>query len=212
MPAFYFCLIKTKSKLNLTTHFTMKHLNLSKILFLIAGCLALSISAMSCSKDSTKPGNNGGDYGTHHIDPQLAGDWMWTSGSDIGYYDDNGVFQGSGYGFATKVAVDAKGNGTLFNHVFSDLGYGSKLVVDIYYNGYYEMDDQGNLNFYPMSGTYKSSSGTNRALRPDELYNPSTGGGRIISYPAVNFTTANRRECFTITYSASQETDYFYKL
>lgn len=211
MPALYFYPVK-----NNTQHhnplFKMKHLNLNKLFFAIVGCLVLSIATMSCSKDGAKPDNTGGNYGTHYIDPQLAGECMWTSSSDGGYYDDNGVYQGSAYGFATKVAVDANGNGTLFNHVFSDLGYGSKLVVDIYYNGYYEMDDEGNLNFYPMSGTYKSSSGTNRALRPDELYNPSTGGGRIISYPSVNFTTQNGRECFTITYSESQETDYFYKL
>jgi hypothetical protein len=156
----------------------MKTLNIMKLLFSIAGCLLFSISVMSCSKDSTKPGsNNGGNYGTHHISPQLSGKWMWTSTSDVGYYDNSGVYQGQAYGFATQVQTDANGNGTLFNHIFSDMGYGSKLVVDIYYNGYYEMDDQGNLNFYPMSGTYKSSSGTNRALRPDELYNPSTGDG-----------------------------------
>lgn len=189
----------------------MKKTNLKNLFFAITGCLVLSISTMSCSKDGASPGNNGGNYGTHYIDPKLAGEWIWTSGSDGGYYDDNGVYQGAEYGFATQLTVDAKGNGTLFNHVFSDLGYGSKLVVDIYYNGYYEMDDQGNLNFHPMSGNYKSSSGTNRALRPDELYNPSTGDG-IISYPSVNFTTVNNRACFTITYSESEETEYFYKL
>ena len=190
----------------------MKNLNLTKLFFAIASCLVLSILTTSCSKDGTTPGNNnGGNYGTHYIDPQLAGEWMWTSGSDGAYYDDNGVYHGAAYGFATKFTVDANGNGTCFQHVYSSIGPGTELAVDIAYNGYYEMDDEGSLNFYPMSGTYKSTSGTNRALHGDELYNPSTGGGRILTYPSVNFTTQNGRECLTVTYS-DIETDYFYKL
>lgn len=186
--------------------------NLKQIAFLILGALVLSISAISCKKDGSKPGNGNDNTGApHYVDPQLVGSWMWTSGSDGAYYDDNGVYHGAAYGFATKFTVNTNGYGTCFNHVFSDLGYGSRLVVDISYKGYFEMDNQGNLSFYPTSGTYKSSSGTNRPLSGDELYNASTGTGRVLTYPNVAFTTLGGRECFTLTFS-DNETDVFYKM
>ena len=189
----------------------MKTFNFKQVLFVLAGALFISLSATSCSKTAGKPGSHDGgvDYGTHNIDSRLAGDWMWTSGSDGGYYDPNGTWQGSQYGFAYRMSVDAKGNGTLYSHIFSDLGYGSYLAVDISYKGYYEMDSDGNLTFYSMGGRYKSTSGTDRALSGDEIYNPSTGNGRTVAFPAVSFTTLGDRQAFTTT--SSGETEAFYK-
>ena len=101
----------------------MKKVNLKKLLFVIIGCLALTVFASSCDK-KTKP-NNGVDNGPHHVDAQFVGKWLWTKGSDGAYYDDNGVYQGAAYGMAIQFKIDADGYGTCFNHVFSTIGKGS---------------------------------------------------------------------------------------
>ena len=190
----------------------MKKLNLKKLAFVILGFSVLSISAISCKKDATAPDNdNGTTTGTHSIDPRLVGKWLWTEGSDAGYYDDNGVYSGSGYGFAMQFNVDANGNGTCFSYVRSSIGGGTGLEVDIWYKGFFEMDNQGHMGFYPTSGTYKSTSGTNRALRPDELWNVSKGSGRSITFDQVTFTTQGGRECFQVT-GSDQKVDAFFKV
>lgn len=191
----------------------MKTSNIKQTATIFLGLLLFFFTATSCSKNSDKPGSSTGipgtnDYGTHNIDPKLKGEWMWTSGSDGGYYDDNGTWVGSAYGFAMRTSIDAKGNGTLYSHIFSDLGGGSYLAVDIYYTGYYEMDNAGNLTFYSMGGRYVSSSGTDRPLSGDEIYNPSTGSGRTLSFPAIQFKTIGGRACFTTTSSGEEEAFY----
>ena len=194
-------------KLKTTSVFNLRHLALTALSLLV-----ISLSASSCSKSGDKP--SGGvsgihDYGTHSIDDRLPGQWMWTSGSDAGYYNADGTWSGSAYGFAYRMNVDAKGNGTLYSHIFSNLGPGSYLEVNIYYTGYYEMDGDGNLTFYSMGGRYVSSSGTDRALSGEEIYNPSTGTGRTVSFPAVEFGSVSNREAFTTT--SSGQTEPFFK-
>ncbi len=191
----------------------MKSFTFKQIAFIILGTLFISFSATSCSKSSPDHPGGGGtvDYGTHTIDPQMAGNWMWTDGSDAGYWDDNGVYQGDGYGFAIKVSADAKGNGSWYQHIYSDLGGGgSYFEVDINYYGYFETDNQSNVTFYPMSGRYRTNTGTDRALKSDELYHPSDGSGRTLSLPAINFTEQGGRTCFIST--SGSEQDVFFKL
>lgn len=194
----------SKNKKIKTKTTKMKTLTMKQIVCMMISA-AVMLCTMSCSKSADKPG--GGiaikDYGTHNIDPQLQGQWMWTSGSDIGNYDENGTWQGSGYGFAWRLAVDGKGNGTLFSHIFVDGG--SYFGVDIYYNGYYEMDADNNLTFYPMEGRYTNSKGTNRPLNADEVYNTSTHAGRTIPFPQVQFKTQAGREAFTTTTDNDEE-------
>lgn len=62
---------------------------------------------MSCSKSSELANI---DAGVHNINPGLVGKWMWTEGSDIAYYSDNGVYTGSAYGLATQYTVKADGS------------------------------------------------------------------------------------------------------
>ena len=143
----------------------MKKLTFQKFAFVIAGFLVLAISVTSCKKDSVKPSKD--DTGIHKIDPKLVGQWMWTQGSDGAYYDDNGVYNGPAYGLASKYTINADGSGTCFNHMYSTIGAGTGLEVNISYVGFFESDDQGHLGFFPTSGTYKSSSGENRPLRAD---------------------------------------------
>ena len=146
----------------------------------------------------------------HHIDARLVGKWMWTKASDGAYYKDNGVYSGSAYGFAIQYTINADGSGTCFNHVSSSLGVGNLLEVNIYYNGFFESDDQGHMGFFPTSGTYKSSSGTNRPLRADELWNTTTNTGRNFLSKQLQFTTQGNRSCFKTT-SDDGKTDTFFK-
>jgi hypothetical protein len=120
----------------------MKTVNLRKLLFAIIGCLALTVFTTSCKKDGSNPGNEVNN-GNHHIDPQFVGKWMWTEGSDGAYYDNNGVYHGSAYGLATQYNIGADGYGTCFNHVFSTIGEGTYLEVNISSSGFFESDDQG---------------------------------------------------------------------
>ena len=81
----------------------MKLFNFKKIAFIVLGALFISLTATSCSKSGTKPGTgtDSGGGASHYVDPKLVGEWMWTDGSDA-YYDDDGVYHGAAYGFATK--------------------------------------------------------------------------------------------------------------
>ena len=182
-----------------------------KLAFFLAGLLIFSISATSCSKD--KLADKGGDpyTGTHPVDPRLVGKWMWTKGSYGAYYDDNGVYKGSAYGFAWQYTINTDGSGTAYSHVYSTIGTGTGLEVNIYYKGFYESDDQGRLGFFPTSGTYKSSSGENRSLRADELWNTKTNSGRNFVNQKLVFTSQGGKSCFQVT-SASGVTDTFFKM
>ena len=186
----------------------MKTVNLRKLLFAIIGCLALAIFTTSCKKDGNNPDNEV-DKGNHHIDPQFVGKWMWTEGSDGAYYDNNGVYHGAAYGLATQYNIGADGYGTCFNHVFSTVGEGTYLEVNISSNGFFESDDQGHLGFFPTSGTYKSTSGENRTLRPDELWNTQKGTGVSYLYQQVSFTTQGGRSCFQTTAGNGTVDTYF---
>ena len=181
-----------------------------KLGVLLAGILIISVSATSCTKDNVvDPGNP--DTGVHNVDQRLVGKWMWTKGSDGSYWDNNGVYKGSAYGFAWQYVINADGSGTAFSHVYSTLGIGTGLEVNIYYKGFYESDDQGHIGFFPTSGTYKSSSGTDRALRADELWNTKTKSGRNFINQQLVFTTLGGKTCFQVT-STSGVTDTFFKM
>ena len=100
---------------------------------------------------------------------------MWTEGSDGFYYDNDGMYQGAAYGMANQYKIGADGYGTCFSHVFATIGEITYLEVNISYQGFFESDDLGHLGFFPTNGTYKSTSGENRVLRPDELWNTQAG-------------------------------------
>jgi len=186
----------------------MKQVNLRKLFLTIAGCLALAVLTTSCKKDKTDPGSEV-DSGTHHVDAQFVGKWRWTEGSDEIYYDDNGVYHGQAYGLATQFNIGADGYGTCFNHVFSTIGEGTYLEVNISYKGFFESDDEGHLGFFPTSGTYKSTSGENRALRADELWNVKKGSGVSFLYQHVTFTKQGGQDCFKTTASDGTVDTYF---
>ncbi len=182
----------------------------TKLSVAILGALVLSLSAISCTKDDVvNPGDPG--TGIHKVDPKLVGKWMWTNGSDAAYYDNNGVYKGSAYGFALQFTINADGTGTCFDHIFSTLGGGTGLEVNISYNGYYESDSQGNMDFYSTGGTYKSTSGTNRALRSDEVWNPQTGKGAHFDLHHLVLTTQGQRVCFQVT-DSDGSVSTFYKM
>jgi hypothetical protein len=65
------------------------------------------------------------------------------------------------------------------------------------------------MGFFPTSGTYKSSSGENRALRADELWNTQTNSGRNFLYQKLVITTQAGRECFQVTSSNGVVDTYF---
>ena len=190
------------------THTFMKTTTpaLKKITTAILGFLIMSVAAVSCTKD---PVDNP-DTGVHKVDPSLVGKWMWTKGSSGAYYDNNGVYKGAAYGFATQYTINADGTGTCFSHVYSTLGLGTGLEVNISYKGFFESDDQGHLGFFPTGGTYTSSSSGTRSLRSDELWNVKTGKGRNFIYQKVTVTTQGGRACFQVT-SSDGSVDSFFK-
>ncbi|MBE7171027.1 MAG: hypothetical protein INR73_10575 [Williamsia sp.] len=182
---------------------------MQKLAISLAVLLVFSISATSCSKDSTATSTDP-VQGVHKVDPRIVGKWMWTKGSDGAYYDNNGVYKGSAYGFAWLYTINADGSGTAYSHVYSTIGIGTGLEVNISYKGFYETDDQGHLGFFPTSGTYQSTSGENRALRADELWNTKTNTGRSFVNQQLVFTTQGNRTCFQVT-SSNGVTDTFFK-
>lgn len=188
----------------------MRKLNFKNVGLVILGVFVLSISVTSCKKDTAKPGNdNNSNTGIHYVDSKFVGKWLWSEGSDGAYYDNNGVYQGASYGLALQYNINADGSGSCFNHLFSTLGPGTDLEVNISYKGFFESDDQGHLGFFPLSGTYKSTSGENRALRPDELWNAQTNTGKSFLYQKVVFTKQGERQCFQVTASNNVVDTYF---
>jgi hypothetical protein len=147
----------------------------------------------------------------HKIDPRLAGKWMWTRASNGAYFSENGVYKGSAYGFAIQYNVAADGSGTCFKHVQSTLGIGTSLTVDISYQGFFEMDEQGHMGFFPTGGTYTSSSSGKRALRADELWNTNTNKGVNFLYQKMQFTTQGGRQCYQVT-ASDGTVDTFFKM
>lgn len=191
----------------------MKKLQLKTTVLSIL-CLALiSATATSCSKSSSKPSNNnGGNPGTTHIvDSKLVGTWMWSEAADGAYYDDNGVYNGPAYGLALEYKISADGSGTAFNHLFSSIGAGTEFEVNIASTGFFESDDQQHLGYFPISGTYKTSEGTNRDLSGDELWNTQTNTGKSFLYQKLEFKTINGRECFEVT-SSDNVVDTYWKV
>jgi hypothetical protein len=179
----------------------------------IIGLFAVSISVTSCKKDNSVAPDieNNGSTGEHKVDPRLVGKWMWTRGSDGAYYDNNGVYNGPAYGLATQYTINADGSGTGFNHMYSSIGMGSGLEVNITYKGFFESDDSGHLGFFPTGGTYKSSSGENRLLRQDEVWNTQTNTGFKFLYQKLTFATQGQRECFQVT-ATDGTVDTFFKV
>lgn len=173
-------------------------------LFIVCTLVIMAATA-GCSKSKSKPGTDTGDIGTHYINPQLVGTWLWTEGSDGAYYNDDGVYQGAAYGLATRYKINADGSGTCFNSTL-----GGSFEVNISSRGFFESDDQGHLGYFPLSGTYKTSEGTNRSLRPDELYDLKTGQGKVTLYQKVVVTEQGGRTCFQVT-SGDDITDTFFK-
>jgi len=172
---------------------------------LLLGILVTSL--VSCTKEpvaKTDPPTV-----VHNINPKLVGKWMWTQGSAASYYDDNGVYNGPAYGLATQYTIGADGYGTCFNHAYSTLGAGTTLEVNISSTGFFESDDEGHLGFFPTSGTYKSTSGENRKLRADELWDTQTNTGKCSLYQKVVVTTQGGRECFQVTSSSGIVDTYF---
>jgi len=179
-------------------------------LFIICTLLTMAATA-GCSKSKSKPGTDTGDIGTHYVDPQLVGTWLWTEGSDGAYYNNDGVYQGAAYGLATQYKINADGSGTCFNHVYSTIGGSTGFEVNISSRGFFESDDKGHLGYFPLSGTYKTSEGTNRSLRPDELYNLKTGEGKVTLYQKLVVTEQGGRTCFQVT-SSDNITDTYFKV
>jgi hypothetical protein len=177
---------------------------------LMMALFAIVSTATSCSKNSTKPVNPSGPS-EHVVDAKLVGTWIWTSSGDASWYDENGVYTGPSYGLAERYEIHADGSGSSFSHLYSTIGAGSSLEVNIASEGFFESDNAGHFGYFPLSGTYKSSSGENRNLRPDELYNEATGEGKYYLYQKLVFKTIDGRECFEVT-SSDGLTDRYYKI
>jgi hypothetical protein len=175
----------------------MKNSIYLKTTFVFLSIITFSISAIA--------------QGIHKIDSRLVGKWMWTQASSGAYFSESGVYKGSAYGFAIQYSVNADGSGTCFKHVQSTLGIGSSLTVDISYTGFFEMDDQGHMGFFPTGGTYTSSSSGKRALRADELWNTQTNKGVNYLYQKLQFTAQGGRFCYQVT-SSDGKVDTFFKL
>jgi hypothetical protein len=185
----------------------MKKFSLRKsisTLFILLAAVVFS----SCEKEKNET-NTTNNNDKHYVDPRLVGKWLWTQGSDGAYYDDNGVYKGAAYGMATQYKVQADGYGTCYNHIYSSIGAGTYIEVNITYDGFFESDDKGHFGFFPTSGTYKSTSGENRALRPDELWNTKTNSGRSFLYQQLTFTTQGGRSAFQTTASDGTVDTYF---
>jgi len=185
----------------------MKKVNFIRFFIALIGFFVIAASTTSCKKDGAKPDKPGTD--NHPVDARFVGKWMWTEGSDGAYYDDNGVYHGAAYGLATQFNIGANGYGTCYSHVFSTIGEGTYLEVNISYKGFFESDDEGHLGFFPTSGTYQSTSGENRELRPDELWNTQSGSGVNFLYQQVTFTRQGGRDCFQTTASNGTVDTYF---
>ncbi|WP_186292533.1 hypothetical protein [Mucilaginibacter corticis] len=152
-------------------------------------------------------GNSGG--GKHVVDAKLVGTWLWTQGSDAAYYDANGTYVGDAYGFATQFTIKADGTGSCYMHLYSSLGPGSTIVVDISSTGFFETDSQGHLGYFPTAGTYESSNSGSRNLYPSELYDEANKSGKVFLYQDVKVTSQGGRNCYTTTASDGTVDTYF---
>ena len=152
------------------------------------------IGLTGCKKTTQQPGNNVSDK--HTIDARLTGTWLWTQGSDGAYYDNYGAYIGNAYGFATQYSINADGTGSSFSHVFSTIGVGSGIAVDIASTGFFETDGQGHMGYFPTSGTYTSGNGGKRSLNADELYNATTKSGKSFLYQQLTFAVQGGRQCY----------------
>ncbi len=185
----------------------MKTLQINRFALVVIGALLVSISATSCKKTVTPKQ----EKGIHIVDQRLVGKWMWTNSSDGAYFDNNGVYQGSAYGLAKQFNIGADGYGTCFSHLYSTIGAGTYIEVNISSQGFFESDNQGHLGYFPTSGTYKSTSGENRALRSDELWNTETNSGKSDLVQKLVFKTVGGRECFQVT-ATNGTVDTFFKV
>jgi hypothetical protein len=121
------------------------------------------------------------------------------------------VYQGPSYGLALEYKINADGSGTCFNHLYSTIGAGTGLEVNISSVGFFESDNDAHFGYFPLSGRYVSSSGTNRPLNSDELWNSQTNTGKCYLYQKLVFKTIGGRECFQVT-SSDNITDTYYKI
>jgi hypothetical protein len=186
----------------------MKHKSLKPLFRLAIALFAIVTTTISCSKKNDKPDTNPPE---HSVDSRLVGTWIWTSSGEAGWYDDNGVYTGPSYGLAERYEVREDGTGSSFSHLFSTIGAGTSLEVNIASQGFFESDDEGHFGYFPLSGTYKSTSGENRNLRPDELYDPVKGEGKVYLYQKLEFKTIDGKKCFEVT-SSDGVTDRYYKV
>lgn len=179
---------------------------------LIFASALLIVTFASCSKTANgTPGNgNSGNAETHVVDVKLVGTWLWTKSSDGGYYNSDGTWMGSQYGLARQFTINADGTGTCFDHLYSSLDGNSGLEVNISSKGFFESDNQGHLGYFPLSGTYKSSSGDNHNLSGDEVYDTQTRKGRVVLYQQVTFTQTGGKTSFQVI-SSDGITDTFTK-
>ena len=171
----------------------------------------LSLVALTSCKKSSGGSDTNINTGTHVVDARLVGKWQWTSAGDASWYDNNGVYTGPSYGMAQQYKINSDGSGSAFSHIYSTLGPGSSLEVNISSTGFYESDDKGHLGYFPLKGTYKSTSGENRALNPSEVYNTKDGSGKVYLFQKLEFKTINGRQCFEVT-SSENITDRYYKI
>ena len=136
---------------------------------------------------------------------------MWTKSSNGAFYDDNGVYHGAASGLALQYEVRADGTGTAYNHLYSVIGVGTGLEVNIASQGFFETDNTSHMGYFPLSGTYNSSSGESRNLRADERWNETTGTGRSYLYQQLTFTVQGGRQCFQTT-ASDGTVDTFFKI
>ncbi len=175
-----------------------------------ATILSFIITLTGYLKSSAQP-DNLNNSSSHNVDSKLVGTWMWTESADGAYYNDNGTYQGPAYGLAIEYKINADGSGTCFNHFTSTIGAGTSFTVDISSKGFFESDNQQHLGYFPISGTYKTSKGTNRSLAGDELWDNSTNTGKNFLYQKLEFKTINGRQCFEVT-SSDNITDRYWKV
>lgn len=186
---------------------------MKKIILHSLACMAASLSLIvlaSCKK-SSESSDIDTNTGPHYVDPRLVGKWQWTSAGDASWYDNNGVYTGPSYGMAHQYQIRADGSGSDFSHIYSSLGAGSSLEVNISSTGFFESDDKGHLGYFPLKGQYRSSSGENRSLNSSEVYNTKDGTGKTDLFQKLEFKTIDGRQCFEVT-SSENITDRFYKI
>ena len=173
--------------------------------------VSLSVAVLTSCKKASGKSDTDTNTEVHFVDTKLVGKWQWTSAGDASWYDNNGVYTGPSYGMAQPYLIKSDGSGSAFSHIYSSLGPGSYLEVNISSTGFFESDDKGHLGYFPLKGHYKSSSGEDRALNSSEVYNTKDGTGKIDLFQKLEFKTINGRPCFEVT-SSQNITDRYYKI